>query len=179
MQHRFEEYAKLDLAGIESELKNWFIQRRFAMERNATIKKTLDDNGFSGLSMNNPDVTPELRTLWGDLVTGKPSIDESLSSNAKVMKAEMYLTTFQNSTDLDHPCRESGVSYLRCLNDFALEEPTKRSTRCDRFFPAFQACRQKMLQQQQDGFRQAMIRQDTADRRAKALFDRRNVLLAV
>ena len=31
-----------------------------------------------------------MQVMWSDLVTGKPELDDSLSNNAKQMKAEMY-----------------------------------------------------------------------------------------
>jgi len=53
---RYEEYSKKEISFIETELKDWFLQRRFAMERNMAVKKTLDENNFTGLSMANADV---------------------------------------------------------------------------------------------------------------------------
>lgn len=177
MQQRYEEYSKLDLAGIEAELKNWFIQRRFAAERNLAIKKTLDDNNFTGLSMNNPNVSPEMRQIWGDLTRGKPEVEDSLSKNARIMKAELYLSTFQSATDLDHPCRTSGSAYLRCLGDNALGQQNIRDSKCNALFPAFAECRKEIFERQKNGLQQSLTNQDIADRRAKALFERRSILL--
>jgi len=177
MQQRYEQYSKLDLAGIEAELKNWFIQRRFAAERNLAIKKTLDANNFTGLSMNNPNVTPEMRAIWGDLTQGKPEVEESLSKNARIMKSELYLKTFQNATDLDHPCRTSGVAYLRCLGDNALSQENVRDSKCNALFPAFDQCRKEIIERQKTNLERSLTNQDIADRRAKALFERRSIIL--
>ena len=54
------------------------------------------------------------QVIWGDLVHGKPELEDSLSQNAKAMKADMYLSTFKSSTDLDHVCRIPGIAvFLR------------------------------------------------------------------
>merc|ERR1711904_557945 len=87
------------------------------MERNIALKKAFDDNNFSGLSMANAGVDPAQKVLWSDLVQSKPDLEDSLSTNAKQMKADMYMKMFKDSTDLDHPCRASGVEYLRCVQE--------------------------------------------------------------
>merc|ERR1712107_915808 len=112
---RYEEYSKKEIQFVEAELKDWFLQRRFAMERNMAVKKTLDENNFTGLSMANTEVPDAQKVLWSDLVKGKPELDDSLSTNAKAMKADMYTKMFKDATDLDHPCRIVGSTYLRCL----------------------------------------------------------------
>merc|ERR1712107_658775 len=48
----------------QAELKELFLQRRFAIERNLAIKKTLDDNNFAGLSNCN-DSTPSAQKVLG------------------------------------------------------------------------------------------------------------------
>ena len=58
--------------------------------------------------MNNANVPNTQRVIWGDLVGGKPELEAGLSDNAKAMKADMYLQTFRNATDLDHVCRVPG-----------------------------------------------------------------------
>merc|ERR1719460_363941 len=127
---RYEEYSKKEIEFIETELKDWFLQRRFGMERNMAIKSALDENNFSGLSNANPEVDPAQKVLWNDLLQGKPELEDSLSSNAKQMKAEMYMTTFKDSTDLEHPCRLDGVSYLRCLQDNFKDAGKSRMMKC-------------------------------------------------
>merc|ERR1719454_227057 len=102
---RYEMYSQKEVNFIDTELKDWFLTRRFAMERNMALKKTLDDNNFTGLSMSNASVPDAQKVLWSDLVQGKPELEDALSTNAKAMKAEMYINTFKDSTDLDHPCR--------------------------------------------------------------------------
>merc|ERR1712176_607527 len=125
-----------------------FLQRRFAMERNMAIKKALDENNFMGLSMANADVPDAQKVLWNDLVQGKPELDDALSTNAKAMKADMYAKTFNDATDLDHPCRVSGVTYLRCLSENFKEKSKTRQMKCMTDFSDFDACRKGMLQQQ-------------------------------
>merc|ERR1711972_1186718 len=115
--------------------------------------------------------------LWNELVQGKPELDDSLSTNAKAMKADMYTKTFKDSTDLDHPCRISGSSYLRCLQDNFKEKSQTRQMKCMQLFSDFDACRKGVLQQQSQALENALVRQDIADRRAKALFERRSILL--
>merc|ERR1719362_2646821 len=112
---QYEEYSKAEIHFIESELKDWFLQRRFAMERNMAIKKALDDGNFTGLSMANADVPDAQKAVWSDLVQGKPELEDALSANARQMKADMYLNTFKDSTDLDHACRVPGSQYLQCV----------------------------------------------------------------
>merc|ERR1719199_1891798 len=105
---RYQEYGTKEVQSIEAELKDWFLQRRFSMERNMAIKKELDSANFTGLSLSNADVPDAQKVLWSDLVQGKPELEDSLSSNAKVMKADMYTKMFKDSTDLDHACRVNG-----------------------------------------------------------------------
>eukprot|EP00440_Ansanella_granifera_P066425 gb/GFBE01072045.1/.p1 GENE.gb/GFBE01072045.1/~~gb/GFBE01072045.1/.p1 ORF type:complete len:191 (+),score=69.31 gb/GFBE01072045.1/:1-573(+) len=174
---RYEEYSKKEIQFIETELKDWFLQRRFGMERNMAIKKALDDNNFTGLSMANSSVPDAQKVMWSDIVQGKPELDESLSSNAKQMKAEMYTKMFKESTDLDHPCRIPGSTYLRCLTDSFKEKATTRQMKCLPSFETFDACRKGIMQQQASALENALIKQDIADRRAKALFERRAILL--
>merc|ERR1712113_708856 len=145
---RYEEYSKKEIQFIETELKDWFLSRRFSMERNMALKKTLDDNNFSGLSMSNTSVPDAQKVLWSDLVQGKPELDDSLSANAKAMKAEMYTKTFKDSTDLDHACRIPGSSYLRCLQDNFKDKSQTRQMKCMQLFKDFDCCRKGLLQQQ-------------------------------
>jgi len=114
---RYQDYCQKEVMSIEAELKDWFLQRRFSAERNVAIKKALDDNNFTGLSINNASAPEEKKVMWSDLVQGKPELEDSLSNNAKQMKAELYTSMFKESTDLDHPCRIPGSVYLKCLQD--------------------------------------------------------------
>mmetsp|Transcript_74182 Transcript_74182/g.172051 ORF Transcript_74182/g.172051 Transcript_74182/m.172051 type:complete len:189 (+) Transcript_74182:73-639(+) len=174
---RYEEYTKKELGLIEAELKDWFLSRRFAMERNMSIKKALDENNFTGLSMANSSVPDAQKALWADLVTGKPELDDGLSTNAKAMKAEMYTKTFKDATDLDHPCRIPGSEYLRCVQENFKEKAKTRQIKCLPAFSTFDACRKGIQQQQASALESALVKQDIADRRAKALFERRSILL--
>mmetsp|Transcript_69651 Transcript_69651/g.109928 ORF Transcript_69651/g.109928 Transcript_69651/m.109928 type:complete len:189 (-) Transcript_69651:57-623(-) len=174
---RYEEYSQKEIKFIEGELKDWFLQRRFAMERNMAMKKALDENNFSGLSMANPNIPDAQKVMWSDLVQGKPELEDSLSSNAKQMKVDMYSKMFKDSTDLEHPCRVAGSSYLRCLQENFKEKSSTRLMKCLPSYESFDACRKGIMQQQAQSLENALIKQDIADRRAKALFDRRNILL--
>merc|ERR1712039_1011439 len=146
-------------------------------ERNMALKKTLDEHNFTGLSMANASVPDSQKVLWSDLVQGKPELEDALSSNAKAMKADMYSKTFKDSTDLDHPCRVSGTTYLRCVSENFKEKSKTRQMKCMADFSSFDACRKGLLQQQAGSLENALVKQDIADRRAKALFERRSILL--
>mmetsp|Transcript_21760 Transcript_21760/g.39004 ORF Transcript_21760/g.39004 Transcript_21760/m.39004 type:complete len:187 (+) Transcript_21760:60-620(+) len=174
---RYEEYSTKEIQFIETELKDWFLQRRFAMERNMALKKTLDENNFTGLSMANSTAPDAQKVMWSDLVQGKPELDDTLSANAKQMKADMYTKMFKDSTDLDHPCRIPGATYMRCLSENFKEKSTTRQMKCMPSFDTFDACRKGVMQQQAQALENALIKQDIADRRAKALFERRSILL--
>merc|ERR1719409_734125 len=147
------------------------------MERNMAIKKALDENNFAGLSIANPDVDPAQKVLWGDLVQNKPELEDTLSTNAKQMKANMYMKMFKDSTDLDHPCRLPGTGYLRCLQDNFKDPTNTRAMKCQTVFSEFDICRKAMVSQQAQAVETALVKQDIADRRAKALFERRSILL--
>merc|ERR550532_3241219 len=127
--------------------------------------------------MANVDVPDAQKALWSDLVQGKPELDESLSTNAKAMKADMYMKTFKDATDLDHPCRVPGSTYLRCVQENLKDAGKVRQMKCVPNFNAFDACRKGVLQQQATALENSLIKQDIADRRAKALFERRSILL--
>jgi len=167
-KEKFTAYARAEISGIENSLKEWFITRRFKMERALAIKKELDDNNFNGLSMANiGNIPPKEASMWRDLVIGKPVIESSLSSDAQTRKAELYIDMFDKATDADNKCRPSGMTFLRCLP----------SGSCDESFAAFDACRSELLKQQGDFVNSKMTQQDVEDKRAKSLFDRRQVLL--
>merc|ERR1711937_759400 len=107
------------------------------MERNMAIKKALDENNFTGLSQANANAPDAQRVMWMDLVQGKPELEDSLSTNAKQMKADMYSTMFKDATDYDHPCRVSGAGYLRCLSDNYKQFSKTRQATCMASFKAF------------------------------------------
>merc|ERR1711957_690035 len=117
------------------------------------------------------------RAMWSDLVQGRPELGDSLSGNAKQMKADMYLKTFKDATDLDHPCRVPGSQYLQCVQGNFKDVSKTRQMKCASLFGTFDACRKGVLQQQGQALESALVKQDIADRRAKALFERRSILL--
>jgi hypothetical protein len=171
-REKFTAYAKAELAGIESSLKEWFITRRFRMERALAIKKELDENNFTGLSMQNiANIPPQEASMWRDLVIGKPSIESTLSVDAKTRKIELYTEMFDKATDADNKCRPSGMTFLRCLDDH------RDGSGCDDQFALFDACRADLLKQQRDVIDSKLAQQDVEDKRAKSLFERRHILL--
>merc|ERR1712232_244427 len=127
--------------------------------------------------MANPDVEASQKVLWSDLVQGKPELEDSLGANAKQMKADMYMKMFKDSTDMDHSCRLPGVGYLRCVQENFKDPKKTRENKCSALFDTFAACRKSLLAQQATAVENALIKQDIADRRAKALFERRSILL--
>jgi len=169
-REKFAAYAKAELAGIETALKEWFITRRFRLERALAIKQKLDENNFTGLSMTNiASLPPREASMWRDLVIGKPSVESSLSEDTKTRKIELYMDMFDKATDAENPCRPSGMTFLRCLE--------KSTGECAESFTAFDACRADLLKQQRDAIDSRLVQQDVEDKRAKSLFERRQVLL--
>ncbi|CAE8682339.1 unnamed protein product [Polarella glacialis] len=170
-------YSKKEIQFVETELKDWFLQRRFSMERSMALKKTFDDNNFTGLSMSNFSLPDAQKVMWSDIVQGKPEVEDALSNNAKLMKADMYSKMFKDATDLDHTCRIPGSTYLRCVQDNFKEKSSMRQMKCLPTFDTFDACRKGVMQQQAQALENSLVKQDIADRRAKALFERRSILL--
>jgi hypothetical protein len=170
---KFTAYATAELEGIESALKEWFMARRFRMERALGLKKVLDENNFTGLSLNNADVPPRELAMWKDIVVGQPVIEAQLSKDAQARKAELYSSMFDKATDADHPCRPSGMTYLRCLDTHRVDAGKE----CLGEFTAFDACRASILTAQKAAIDSRLVQQDVEDKRAKSLFERRQVLL--
>ena len=169
-REKFAAYAKAELAGIETALKEWFITRRFRLERALAIKSKLDENNFTGLGMTNiSSLPPREASMWRDLVTGQPHVEASLSQDAKIRKIELYKDMFDKATDAENVCRPSGMTFLRCLE--------QQSGDCAESFLAFDACRADLIKQQKDAIDSRLVQQDVEDKRAKSLFDRRQVLL--
>ena len=173
VKEKFTAYAQAELAGIEQSLKEWFITRRFRLERALAIKKQLDDNNFTGLSLNNPNLSTKDAVMWRDLVVGKPQVEPELSLDAQTRKIETYSDMFDRSTDGDHPCRPSGMTYLRCLD----EHRTEAEKSCSSVFEKFDACRAGIITQQKTAVESKLTQQDVEDKRAKSLFERRQVLI--
>eukprot|EP00922_Rhytidocystis_sp_ex-Travisia-forbesii_P029853 GHVS01043781.1.p1 GENE.GHVS01043781.1~~GHVS01043781.1.p1 ORF type:complete len:125 (+),score=18.38 GHVS01043781.1:161-535(+) len=115
--------------------------------------------------------------MWKELVNGKPELDDTLGVDARMMKAEAYEKMFKSSTTRDHMCRVPGVSYLRCLSDNVRSSQADRCSACLAAFSSFESCRAACLRQQATAMQSSLASQDLADSRAKAMFERRNVLL--
>eukprot|EP01066_Platyproteum_vivax_P005931 Platyproteum_vivax@DN1804_c0_g1_i1.p1 len=176
-RERFAINAQAEVEAIEVQLKDWFLTRRVNMVRNRSIKKVLDSWKVTGLSMNTSDLPDEKYVMWQELLTGRPTIEDSLSPNAKTMKADMYLDMFKNATDLEHPCRIPGSAYFFCLKDFAQSSEHERQTNCVHKFVSFDACRQGVLREQAAATQRALHRQNVSDQQARNLFNRRAYLL--
>lgn len=173
-----DEAIRAEIAMIDSRLKQWFLFRRVQAERALSIKKLLDDNNFVGLSCNNKDIADTDKVLWNDIVKGRPELEDSLSINAREMKADMYMDIFTNSCDLDHQCRLPGSKYFQCLqNNFNIDRKT-RLERCDGAFNLFDTCRKNLQMQQASNLQDALMRQRVQDDMAKKLFDKRLDLMS-
>ncbi len=170
---KFTAYASAELEGIDAALKDWFLVRRFRMERALALKKTLDENNFSGLSLTNENVPIRDGAMWRDLVAGKPIVESSLSRDAQSRKAELYMSMFDRATDADHVCRVSGMTFLRCLDSFK----STAEKECVAQFAAFDQCRTGLIEAQRDSVNARLVAQDVEDKRAKSLFERRQVLV--
>ncbi|GIX64115.1 myosin heavy chain, putative [Babesia caballi] len=166
-----------EIAFVDSRLKQWFLFRRVQAERALSIKKLLEDNNFLGLACNNSNADFVDRTLWSDIVKGRPELEDSLSVNAREMKADMYMDIFTQSCDLDHACRLPGSKYFQCLQqNFGLDR-TARSKLCESAFGVFDACRKSLQLQQNAHLQAALKRQQLKDDEAKALFQKRMELM--
>ena len=172
-KEKFTAYAQAELAGIEQSLKEWFLTRRFRLERALAIKKELDENNFTGLSINNENLTQKDAVMWRDLVIGRPAVEPTLSADAMTRKVETYTSMFDGATDGDHPCRPSGMTFLRCLDSHRVAAEKE----CAKEFEKFDACRADIIKQQREAIDSRLVQQDVEDKRAKSLFERRQVLL--
>ncbi|EEA08451.1 uncharacterized protein CMU_002810 [Cryptosporidium muris RN66] len=161
------EQAKFEIKSIESELKDWFLTRRFNMERNLAIKILLDHHNYTGISINNPNLPPKYKILWDNLVNKKPELEDSLSNAAKQKIVDIYLDIFRNSTKIDHPCRIPGGLYLRCLKSNSNMLRHNREKLCIELFNSFNTCRDKIKQENQNNLRYLKLKQDISDNRAK------------
>merc|ERR1712196_636526 len=115
--------------------------------------------------MGNPQVDASQKVLWSDLTKGKPGLEDSLSTNGKQMKSDMYMKMFKDSTDLDHSCRSSGVGCLRCVQENFKDPSKARMMKCMPTFTAFDACRKDILGQQASAVENSLMKQDIADKR--------------
>eukprot|EP00918_Siedleckia_nematoides_P035841 GHVU01077864.1.p1 GENE.GHVU01077864.1~~GHVU01077864.1.p1 ORF type:complete len:188 (-),score=26.73 GHVU01077864.1:260-823(-) len=144
-----ERLRRAELHEVEASLKDWFLSRRIAMERNIAMKKLFDRYNLSGLGASlsqSSEVPVPQRVMWDDLVNGEPSLEDKLSPEAREMKADMYMRMFKGASDVSHFCRIPGVDYFKCL---------QRNFRASH----------------------AEADQDMEDRKAAELFQRRNKIL--
>eukprot|EP00745_Piridium_sociabile_P027050 TRINITY_DN43479_c0_g1_i1.p1 TRINITY_DN43479_c0_g1~~TRINITY_DN43479_c0_g1_i1.p1 ORF type:complete len:199 (-),score=15.34 TRINITY_DN43479_c0_g1_i1:456-1052(-) len=172
-----DEYLHQELRVIETELKDWFLSRKVALAKNAGMEETLRENNTVGLRAVAGKMTVTARAIWQDLVMGKPELEPALSVHARELKADMYMRIYKDSTTVEHPCRVPGVEYLRCLQESYRDDEQLRRKRCLKPFTVFSGCRSALHMQQNASIERSLQRQDIADRRAKALFDRRVQLL--
>lgn len=168
-----DDAIRSEVASIDSRLKQWFLFRRVQAERAMSIKKLLEDNNFIGLACNSKTVDVADQVMWTDIVKGRPELEDSLSVNAREMKADMYMDVFTQSCDIDHACRLPGSKYFQCLqNNFTLDRKT-RSERCESAFGLFDSCRKNLQLQQAANIQDALRRQQHQDDVAKELFNKR------
>nr|AET50780.1 hypothetical protein [Eimeria tenella] len=173
------ETLQQELQALEKELKDWFLERKVALERHRALHALLRRHNFVGLSVNCKDLPDAQRALWTDLVTGEPKLEDALSVDAREMKADMYMKMFREAADLENPVCVPGVAYLRCLKENKMETHARRSEICRSQFEAFDSARQAVLMQQANATERAMVKQNIADLRAKSLFERRLHVLAL
>ncbi|CRG99482.1 conserved Plasmodium protein, unknown function [Plasmodium relictum] len=167
---------KSEINSLESELKNWFIKRRLNMELNYSLKKLFDNYNFVGLSINN-NINLKDKMMWYDIVNGKPEIEDNLSIDAREYKADYYNNMWNKSTTVDNPCRLVGSIYFRCLkNNYQLNK-LDREYKCLHSFINFNNCRKALKLQQANNVKNSLIKQNLEDTNAKALFERRSLLL--
>ncbi|EUD68093.1 hypothetical protein C922_01705 [Plasmodium inui San Antonio 1] len=167
---------KGEVTALEKEIKNWFIKRRLNMELNYSLHNLFSNYNIVGLSINkNIDVKEKM--LWHDIVNGKPTLEDTLSLDAKEYKADMYSKIWENSTTTENPCRLVGSIFFRCLkNNYHLMEEEREGT-CMHSFVNFTNCRKALKLQQANNIRTALTKQNAEDTHAKALFERRSALL--
>eukprot|EP00811_Abedinium_folium_P012275 NODE_21380_length_756_cov_3.219396.p2 GENE.NODE_21380_length_756_cov_3.219396~~NODE_21380_length_756_cov_3.219396.p2 ORF type:complete len:136 (-),score=37.72 NODE_21380_length_756_cov_3.219396:253-660(-) len=130
---------------------------------------SIRDN-FSGLVATQEDAPALQKALWRDLVKGHPEIEDSLSLNGRLMKADMYSKMFKESTDLEHPCRIVGSQYIVCLRDNFRDTRAGREAQCSAAFAAFDGCRKGLVTDQGEAHLAAMRKQEAADVQARSLF---------
>ncbi|KEG01886.1 hypothetical protein YYE_03405 [Plasmodium vinckei vinckei] len=176
-EENVEEFKlKSEIKSIENELKNWFIKRRLNMELNYSLKKLFDNYNFVGLSINR-NIDMKDKMMWYDMVNGKPELEDTLSIDAKEYKSDQYIDMWNSSTTVDNPCRLVGSIYFRCLkNNYTLNQ-ADREHKCIHSFMNFNNCRKALKLQQANNIKNSMIKQNTEDNIAKALFERRSKLL--
>ncbi|CDU17671.1 hypothetical protein YYC_02494 [Plasmodium yoelii 17X] len=176
-EENVEEFKiKSEIKSIENELKNWFIKRRLNMELNYSLKKLFDNYNFVGLSINR-NIDMKDKMMWYDMVNGKPELEDTLSIDAKEYKCDQYIDLWNSSTTIDNPCKLVGSIYFRCLkNNYTLNQ-TDRENKCLHSFMNFSNCRKALKLQQANNIKNSMIKQNTEDNIAKALFERRSKLL--
>ncbi|GBE61334.1 myosin heavy chain, putative [Babesia ovata] len=172
-----DDAVRSEIASIDSRLKQWFLFRRVQAERALSIKKLLEEHNFIGLACNNKSVGVIDRVMWSDIVKGRPELEDSLSVNAREMKADMYMDIFTQSCDLDHACRLPGSKYFQCLQQHFSLNRADRSQRCADSFNAFDSCRTMLQLQQNAHVQEALKRQQLVDDEAKALFEKRMQLM--
>lgn len=170
------ERLRAEIWQIEQRLKTWFINRRVSMERNISLRKVFWRYNMVGLSMNGSTPEPG-RSMWEDIVTGKPDVEDSLSMDGREMKADMYMKLFKEATDIEHVCRIPGVSYLRCIQEnYKVPHPVRNGL-CGSQFTSFDVCRKGIILQQETSVKNSLLRQHREDMESQELFNLRLRLL--
>lgn len=167
------ETLQQELEALDKELKDWWLTRKVALERHRSLHALLLRHNFVGLSINSADLPDGQRALWTDLVAGEPRLEDSLSIDAREMKADMYIKMFREAADLESPACAPGLRYLRCLKNHRADTHARRTEACRGPFEAFDAARKALLMQQANATERAMVQQNIGDLRARSLFERR------
>jgi hypothetical protein len=162
------------LQQIDSQLEDWFISRRFKAERAHTLWSLFKENNFLGIHTPAGVSTNNYHTkLWQDITSGRPYLDSELSSDAKLRKADTYVDIFDQSTNSEHSCRPSGMTFFRCLQ----KESKSTTKKCDTEFEGFSQCRESILAQSRDAYQTELKKIHDQDLQAKQLFELRKQLL--
>ncbi len=143
------------------------------MERASAIQAILNKNSFTTLQNTSSNTKEGL--LWKEITSGKPYIDTEMTADAKLRKADTYTEIFDGATDNEHPCRGSGMTFFRCLQQNA--KSPQMSAACDEAFAAFDVCRTETKHRQSEILTASLKQQEAEDARAKSLFERRAKLL--
>ncbi|XP_026193298.1 uncharacterized protein LOC34621849 [Cyclospora cayetanensis] len=173
------ETLRQELDAIDRELKDWWLTRKVALERHRSLHAMLMRHNFVGLSVNSAELPDAQRALWTDLVAGHPKLEDSLSVDAREMKADLYMKMLREAADLESPVYAPGIVYLRCLKDNRTDTHANRSEVCQSKFEAFDSARRTLLTQQENATERAMVQQNISDLRAKSLFERRLHVLSL
>ncbi|OEH79505.1 hypothetical protein cyc_05502 [Cyclospora cayetanensis] len=100
----------------------------------------------------------ELKDWWlTRKVALEPKLEDSLSVDAREMKADLYMKMLREAADLESPVYAPGLVYLRCLKDNRTDTHANRSEVCQSKFEAFDSARRTLLTQQENATESVMV----------------------